>query len=1016
MKKLLFISLFLLTIRTVLGQTVPDIVRTPATPSSGSNKNNRTTVDANLYLSQNLRIPRGSAFSLNNAKDSIGYIMFNTTSNRFGVYRGSGTWDTYTTTADITTELGSALLKANNLSDVTNAATALANISGVPLSRTLTINGTTFDLSTNRTWTIAATTANSLTNGYGLNTFTFNGSIPVSPSVDTTKITDLNHFNGKIGTTVATALTGKQATITLTTIGTSGVSTLIGSTLNIPNYAAGVTSFNSRTGAVIPVAGDYASLTEVLTSKSIDGPANTITNIDNGSLVHSSVTYNGITIPLGGSGTITANLTNALTFGYGLTPTGSFTGGLAYTVKTDTTIIKSKASALIDYNILITALSGKQGTGNYITGLTGDGTAGGPGSSTLTLATVNSNVGSFGSSTSIPSVTVNAKGLITAISGNAVIAPASTLSGTTLNSTIVTSSLTSIGNLTSGGIPYSLLTGTVTIWNQNTTGTASNLSGTPALPNGTTATTQTVGDNTSKIATNAFVLANSYILPSLTQYSIPIATGSTLTQDNNNFYYNYSTHLFSVGVNGDFSGTNTMNIYGAYDAYEPQSAIGGVTNGTTTPGISASTSRGTGGSPIINNTGDLIGTHSFWAYTGSTPAYTYMAGMVGTAIGTTANNLGGQLDFYVKANNGSASSAMTILNSGFIGIGTNSPGVPLEIIAASGNQFRLGSSISDYVNFSVDPTLDQLTLTSTGSGSGVILLITGGETITANYTGAGWTNSQALGSNPAQWFVPNYPATSSGAYQFAGSSVNHVNTAFGSQIGVAAPATGDNVADVYMGGTGVRTPATGTTPWVSEAVMYAPIKSLVTPGAVIPTNTSALYLFNTNDSDTGTNNWSGSQNWALYAAGSVGISTSLTGFTKPITSVFTVNTTTKGSIPVPSMTTTQKNAISSPIESLWVYDNTLHIPAFYNGSSWVGLSTILGSGQTTLVSGTKALSISGITSSNHAFVTLVSASGTSLTTQYQAVCTTGTLTIQANVAAGTINVADGSTLNYQIIP
>jgi hypothetical protein len=44
--------------------------------------------------------------------------------------------------------------------------------------------------------------------------------------------------------------------------------------------------------------------------------------------------------------------------------------------------------------------------------------------------------------------------------------------------------------------------------NQNTTGTAGNLSGTPALPNGTTATTQTNGDNTTKLATDAFVLSN----------------------------------------------------------------------------------------------------------------------------------------------------------------------------------------------------------------------------------------------------------------------------------------------------------------------------------------------------------------------------------------------------------------------------------------------------------------------------------------------------------------------------
>lgn len=47
-----------------------------------------------------------------------------------------------------------------------------------------------------------------------------------------------------------------------------------------------------------------------------------------------------------------------------------------------------------------------------ITALTGDGTASGPGSSALTLATVNSNVGSFTNA----NVTVNAKGLITAVS------------------------------------------------------------------------------------------------------------------------------------------------------------------------------------------------------------------------------------------------------------------------------------------------------------------------------------------------------------------------------------------------------------------------------------------------------------------------------------------------------------------------------------------------------------------------------------------------------------------------
>jgi len=45
---------------------------------------------------------------------------------------------------------------------------------------------------------------------------------------------------------------------------------------------------------------------------------------------------------------------------------------------------------------------------------------------------------------------------------------------------------------------------TVAFTDSNITGTASNVSGTPALPNGTTATTQSAGDNSTKIATTSF--------------------------------------------------------------------------------------------------------------------------------------------------------------------------------------------------------------------------------------------------------------------------------------------------------------------------------------------------------------------------------------------------------------------------------------------------------------------------------------------------------------------------------
>ena len=66
------------------------------------------------------------------------------------------------------------------------------------------------------------------------------------------------------------------------------------------------------------------------------------------------------------------------------------------------------------------------------------------------------------------------------------------------------------GNITgsAGSVAFTGLTGTPTIWNQNTTGTAAGLSAASALPNNTTAATQTVGDASTKVATDAFVLAN----------------------------------------------------------------------------------------------------------------------------------------------------------------------------------------------------------------------------------------------------------------------------------------------------------------------------------------------------------------------------------------------------------------------------------------------------------------------------------------------------------------------------
>jgi hypothetical protein len=56
-----------------------------------------------------------------------------------------------------------------------------------------------------------------------------------------------------------------------------------------------------------------------------------------------------------------------------------------------------------------------QPAANYITGLSGDATASGPGVAAMTLATVNFASGTFGNGNTIPIVTVNSKGLVTNI-------------------------------------------------------------------------------------------------------------------------------------------------------------------------------------------------------------------------------------------------------------------------------------------------------------------------------------------------------------------------------------------------------------------------------------------------------------------------------------------------------------------------------------------------------------------------------------------------------------------------
>lgn len=231
---------------------------------------------------------------------------------------------------------------------------------------------------------------------------------------NTTQITEDSNLYFTNARAIASTLTSYTSGAGIISASDSILSAIQKLNGNIGALVTGVSSFNSRTGSVLPQIGDYTTTivsegTNLYYTNArvlaygdtqwvqLDGSYTNPSWIV--SLPYSKITGISATLPISYSGGVIS-----------ISQSGAATNG--YLSSTDWNIFNNKQVA-----------------GNYITALTGDASASGPGSVGLTLATVNSSPGSYGNSVTIPVLTVNGKGLITSVTEIAIPTSSSTVIG-----------------------------------------------------------------------------------------------------------------------------------------------------------------------------------------------------------------------------------------------------------------------------------------------------------------------------------------------------------------------------------------------------------------------------------------------------------------------------------------------------------------------------------------------------------------------------------------------------------
>jgi hypothetical protein len=314
-----------------------------------------------------------------------------------------------------------------------------------------------------------------------------------------------------------TALSTWVGSNNLTTVGTISSGTWSGTTIALTNGGTGATNAAAaRTNLGLAIG------TDVLAHRTFGTAANSSTSdfvAANASITGATktkITYDTKGLITAGTDATTADITPSTDRNY--VTDAQKSGVLSNTTGTNT---GDETGSTIKTKLGITTLSGSN-TGDQTITLTGDVTGTGTGSFAATLTNTTVTAASYGSSTAIPTFTVDAKGRLTTAGTTSIIADAGTLIGTITTAGKVANSATTATNANtanaivardaSGNFTAGTITGTLsgTANNANRLSVPKNINGIPFDGTGDINITVSAGNLTGT------TLANNIVTSSLT--------------------------------------------------------------------------------------------------------------------------------------------------------------------------------------------------------------------------------------------------------------------------------------------------------------------------------------------------------------------------------------------------------------------------------------------------------------------------------------------------------------------